>query len=76
MLKSRTIVHPAPLLFLRSPFLFGYAKPVPVNFRALRNSRRDMVWVAAAGPAISIVLALDQRLSAAEATIKALQPKP
>jgi Zn-dependent protease len=53
-----TIVLPALLLFLRSPFLFGYAKPVPINFRALRNPRRDMVWVAAAGPAANIVLAL------------------
>jgi Zn-dependent protease len=53
-----TIVLPALLLFLRSPFLFGYAKPVPINFRALRNPRRDMVWVAAAGPATNIVLAL------------------
>jgi Zn-dependent protease len=53
-----TIVLPALLLFLSSPFLFGYAKPVPVNFRALRNPRRDMVWVAAAGPAINIVLAV------------------
>jgi len=53
-----TIVLPALLLFLRSPFLFGYAKPVPVNFRALRNPRRDMVWVAAAGPAINLVLAV------------------
>jgi Zn-dependent protease len=35
-----------------------YAKPVPVNFRALRNPRRDMVWVAAAGPATNIVLAV------------------
>jgi hypothetical protein len=33
-----TIVLPALLLFLRSPFLFGYAKPVPVNFRALRRN--------------------------------------
>src|SRR6267154_3966907 len=53
-----TIVLPALLLLLRSPFLFGYAKPVPVNFQALRNPRRDMVWVAAAGPAINIVLAV------------------
>jgi Zn-dependent protease len=52
-----TILLPALLLFLHSPFLFGYAKPVPVNFRALRNPRRDMVWVAAAGPGINIVLA-------------------
>jgi Zn-dependent protease len=53
-----TILLPAALLLLRSPFLFGYAKPVPVNFGALRNPRRDMVLVAAAGPAINIVLAV------------------
>jgi Zn-dependent protease len=58
-----TIVLPAFLLFLHSPFLFGYAKPVPVNFQALRNPRRDMVWVAAAGPGINIVLALIAALS-------------
>jgi Zn-dependent protease len=53
-----TILLPGLLLLLHSPFLFGYAKPVPVNFRALRNPRRDMVWVAAAGPAINIMLAV------------------
>jgi Zn-dependent protease len=41
-----------------SPFLFGYAKPVPVNFRALRNPRSGMVWVAVAGPAMNIALAI------------------
>ena len=45
------------LLLLRSPFLFGYAKPVPVNYKALRNPRRDMVWVAAAGPSMNLALA-------------------
>jgi Zn-dependent protease len=49
---------PGLLLLMRSPFLFGYAKPVPVNFRALRNPRRDMVLVAAAGPAMNIGLAI------------------
>ena len=39
-----------------SPFLFGYAKPVPVNFRKLRSPRRDMVLVAAAGPATNFLL--------------------
>ena len=53
-----TILLPALLLLLRSPFLFGYAKPVPVNFRALRNPHRDMVWVAAAGPGMNLVLAI------------------
>ena len=41
-----------------SPFLFGYAKPVPVNFRNLNHPRIDMVWVAIAGPATNILLAL------------------
>jgi Zn-dependent protease len=53
-----TLVLPAMLLLAHSPFLFGYAKPVPVNFGALRNPRLGMVWVALAGPATNIVLAL------------------
>ena len=53
-----TILLPGLLLFLHSPFLFGYAKPVPINFRALHNPRRDMVLVAAAGPSMNILLAL------------------
>ena len=38
--------------------LFGWAKPVPVNFHALRHPKRDMLWVAAAGPAANLVMAL------------------
>jgi Zn-dependent protease len=53
-----TLILPALLLLSHSPFLFGYAKPVPVNFRALLNPRIDMVWVALAGPATNIALAL------------------
>jgi Zn-dependent protease len=53
-----TLMLPAMLLLAHSPFLFGYAKPVPVNFRALRNPRIDMVWVALAGPVTNIALAL------------------
>ena len=53
-----TLMMPAILLMAHSPFLFGYAKPVPVNFRALRNPRIDMVLVALAGPATNIALAL------------------
>ena len=52
-----TILMPAIMLLLRSPFLFGYAKPVPVNFRALHHPRRDMVLVAAAGPGMNLALA-------------------
>ena len=53
-----TLVMPAILLLTHSPFLFGYAKPVPVNFRALRAPRSGMVLVALAGPATNIALAL------------------
>jgi len=53
-----TILLPAMLLMLRSPFLFGYAKPVPVNYKALRHPRRDMVLVAAAGPGMNLALAI------------------
>jgi Zn-dependent protease len=53
-----TVILPGILLLSHSPFLFGYAKPVPVNFRALRNPRLGMVWVALAGPATNIALAL------------------
>jgi len=53
-----TILLPGLLLLAQSPFLFGYAKPVPVNFAALRSPRRDMVLVAAAGPATNIALAV------------------
>jgi Zn-dependent protease len=45
------------LLMLRSPFLFGYAKPVPVNFRALRHPRLGTILVAAAGPGMNLLLA-------------------
>jgi Zn-dependent protease len=53
-----TIIMPGVLLLMRSPFLFGYAKPVPVNFRALRWPRSGMVLVAAAGPAMNLTLAI------------------
>src|SRR6202790_1162012 len=53
-----TILLPGMLLLLRSPFLFGYAKPVPVNFRALRSPRIGIILVAAAGPGMNIALAI------------------
>ncbi len=52
-----TVLLPAFLLLMHSPVLFGYAKPVPVNFQALHNPRRDSIWVAAAGPAMNLALA-------------------
>jgi Zn-dependent protease len=54
-----TIVMPLLLYFATGgAFLFGYAKPVPVNFAQLRHPKRDMVWVALAGPASNFVQAL------------------
>src|SRR5213595_2670708 len=54
-----TIAMPLLLYFATSgAFLFGYAKPVPVNFGNLRNPKRDMVWVALAGPASNFVQAI------------------
>jgi Zn-dependent protease len=52
-----TILLPA-LLYFTAGFLFGYAKPVPVKFGQLRNPRWDMIWVAIAGPAMNIALAV------------------
>lgn len=52
-----TIILPAFLIVSKAGFLFGYAKPVPVNFSALRHPKRDMIWVAAAGPGMNILLA-------------------
>jgi len=53
-----TVLVPLMLLYFQSPILFGYAKPVPVNFRKLRNPKRDMVWVALAGPVTNVLLAI------------------
>jgi Zn-dependent protease len=52
-----TVLVPALLMWMGG-FLFGWAKPVPVNARNLKRPRQDMVWVAAAGPAANIVMAL------------------
>ena len=52
-----TIVVPAIMLLL-SGMMFGWAKPVPVNFGALRHPKRDMIWVAAAGPLSNLVMAI------------------
>jgi Zn-dependent protease len=53
-----TILLPAMLLLAGTGFLFGFAKPVPVDFRKLNNPRRDMIFVAAAGPAANLLMAL------------------
>ena len=53
-----TVILPLLLIFSNAGFIFGYAKPVPVNFAALRNPRWNMIWVAAAGPAMNLLLAI------------------
>ncbi len=56
-----TIALPLFLIVVHSPFLFGYARPVPVDFRRLRHPKRDMIFVAAAGPVTNLILAIAQR---------------
>ena len=68
-----TIVVPALLLLSPAPFLFGWAKPVPVAFHRLRHPRRDMVLVAAAGPAMNVVLAV---VSALLINLAVFAPQP
>jgi Zn-dependent protease len=54
-----TIVVPLMVVLLsQGRFLFGWAKPVPVNYSALRSPKRDMLWVAAAGPASNLAMAV------------------
>jgi Zn-dependent protease len=52
-----TILLPAILILSGSPFLFGWAKPVPVNFRLLRDQKRDPIYVASAGVVTNLALA-------------------
>ena len=51
-----TILVPLLLVLMSSPFVFGAAKPVPVNFGALRNPKRDSIWVALAGPLANLAM--------------------
>ena len=53
-----TIAIPLVLLLSSSGFIFGWAKPVPINFNALRNGKNGMIWVALAGPGANIVMAV------------------
>lgn len=58
-----TILIPLALALLSSPFIFGYAKPVPVDFSRLRNPKKQMAWVALAGPMANLVMAFLWMLS-------------
>ena len=52
-----TIIIPT-ALYLTTGFVFGYAKPVPIDFNRLKNPKRDMAWVALAGPGANFIMAL------------------
>ena len=53
-----TIVVPAALLIMSTGFIFGWAKPVPINFNALRSPKSGMIWVALAGPGANLIMAI------------------
>jgi len=53
-----TIFLPLILLVSHSPVIFGWAKPVPVNFRSLNDPKKDMIWVGLAGPMANILVAI------------------
>ena len=52
-----TIILPAFLIIVRSPFIFGWAKPVPVNPFNLKDPKRDMIWISLAGPVANLIFA-------------------
>lgn len=53
-----TLILPILLVIMGSPFVFGWAKPVPVNFYNLKNPKKDMIWVGLAGPVSNILFAI------------------
>jgi Zn-dependent protease len=53
-----TVLVPALLYFASAGFIFGWAKPVPINFSALRSPKTDMLWVAIAGPGANLLMAI------------------
>ncbi|HXZ54639.1 MAG TPA: site-2 protease family protein [Burkholderiales bacterium] len=68
------VILVASKLFGGPAVLFGWAKPVPVNFQALRHPKKDMLWVAAAGPAANLAMALGWALLAKVALLLPLGP--
>ena len=64
-----TILLPVFLIAVKSPVLFGWAKPVPIDFSALKNPKKDIIWVGLAGPAANLLLALLATLVVKSGTI-------
>lgn len=73
MSPTGTVLVPGMLLLAQAPFLIGWAKPVPVNVKRLGKPRRDMVWIALAGPGINLALAV---ISALLGHLAVLLPDP
>lgn len=73
MSPTGTVLVPGMLLLAQAPFLLGWAKPVPVNPNRLAAPRRDMIWIALAGPCINLVLAV---VSAILGHLAVLLPDP
>jgi len=57
-----TILIPLLLVVMHTGFIFGYAKPVPINYRKLKHPKQDMIWVALAGPVTNLLLAIASTL--------------
>jgi Zn-dependent protease len=53
-----TVIVPLALLIMSTGFIFGWAKPVPINFNALRSPKSGMIWVALAGPGANLIMAI------------------
>lgn len=64
-----TVILPLACVLLQSGFLFGWAKPVPVNFEDLHNPKRDMLWVAAAGPFANFLMIIGWALILKASTV-------
>jgi Zn-dependent protease len=70
-----TIFLPVVMLFVSGGrIMFGWAKPVPVNFHALRHPKRDMLWVALAGPAANLAMAVAWGAAAKAGALSGLKP--
>lgn len=73
MSPTGTVLVPGVLLLAQAPFLIGWAKPVPINTARLASPRRDMVWIALAGPGTNLALAV---ISAILGHLAVLLPDP
>ena len=69
-----TILLPIFLILMNSPVLFGWAKPVPINFANLKNPRRDIIWVGLAGPLANLLSAGVAALALNQMGLRTMEP--